>query len=92
MGNQGLYDLARRRAQAKYGFSQHLLIYVAVIVLLIVINLVTHSGDVWFIWPMIGWGFAVALHAATTFCLPGTSTMLDRMAEKEIEKEKTKLQ
>jgi len=34
---------------------------------LIVLNLITSPGYLWFIWPMMGWGIGVAAHAAGTF-------------------------
>jgi hypothetical protein len=43
------------------GFTVHLFAYVAVIVLLFVVNLTT--GKWWFYWVALGWGAGIALHA-----------------------------
>ena len=48
-------------------FYTHLVIYVVVMAVLVVINLVTSPGYIWFIWPLIGWGIGVFFHAASTF-------------------------
>jgi len=80
------YAKARRRAAAKYGFFVHAAVYAAVIGLLVVINLVTSSGTIWFIWPLIGWGFAVALHGMGVFVLTDKSTILDAMTDRELRK------
>ena len=49
------------------GFYSHLVIYLAVIALLVIINLVTWSGYFWAIWPALGWGVGVLVHAASVF-------------------------
>ena len=44
------------------GFRIHLIIYAVVNVILIIVNLATSPGKLWFYWPLIGWGIGVALH------------------------------
>ncbi len=78
------YAKARRRALAKYGFFVHAAVYAAVMVLLVVINLVTSPGAIWFIWPLIGWGFAVALHGLRVFLLSDRNAIVDALAEREL--------
>ncbi len=46
-------------------FSVHLAVYVLVNVLLIVSNIVT--GEHWSIWPLLGWGISVVIHALTVW-------------------------
>ena len=92
MEGQGIYSRARKRAQAKYGFYVHLAVYIAVMVLLVVINLVTNSGNYWFIWPLFGWGIAIVIHALSTFVFSGESAIIERMTQREIEKEKSRRQ
>lgn len=48
-------------------FYLHVSQYVLVIGLLCAINLVTHPGKLWFLWPAFGWGIGVLAHAAATF-------------------------
>lgn len=78
------YTKARQRAEAKYGFFVHAAVYAAVMVLLVVINLVTSPGMIWFIWPLIGWGFAVALHGLRVFLLSDRNEILDALTEREL--------
>ncbi|HJQ60121.1 MAG TPA: 2TM domain-containing protein [Vineibacter sp.] len=65
-------DIARRahrrlaRLKAFYG---HLVVYIAVNVMLHLINLMT-TQRYWAIWPLLGWGLAVALQASATFDWP----------------------
>lgn len=53
-----------RRAR---GFAVHLFAYVAVIVLLLVINLTVTPNRWWFYWVALGWGAGIALHASLAF-------------------------
>jgi len=45
------------------GFTVHLFAYVAVIVLLFVVNLTVTPKVWWFYWVALGWGAGIALHA-----------------------------
>jgi hypothetical protein len=49
------------------GFVVHLFIYMAVNTLLIAINLSATSESLWFYWPLLGWGIAIAVHALFTY-------------------------
>jgi hypothetical protein len=44
------------------GFWGHLGMYIIVIGTLGLINLSSGSGELWFLWPALGWGAAVAFH------------------------------
>ncbi len=78
------YERARGRAEAKYRFFVHAVVYAAVMVLLVVINMLTSPGTIWFIWPLIGWGLAVALHGARVFLLADRNTIVDALTEHEL--------
>ena len=60
---QQLRSLAEKRAEAKLGFRNHLIIYVAVNVFLFLIWLLTSlfaaDGWIfpWFVFPLVGWGW-----------------------------------
>lgn len=54
---------AREQVAAKVGLYSHVGSYVAVILLLAAINLLTSPGYLWFLWPAMGWGIGVASHA-----------------------------
>jgi hypothetical protein len=47
-------------------FYTHLMIYLTVNFVLIPVDLFTAGGP-WFYWPLLGWGFCVAVHAAQTY-------------------------
>lgn len=53
-----------RRAR---GFTVHLFAYVAVIVLLFIVNLTATPHTWWFYWVALGWGLGIALHAWLAF-------------------------
>jgi hypothetical protein len=55
--------VAVRRLYHDPGFAIHFAAYLAVNILLIVINLVTTPGKYWFYWPLLGWGLGIAGHA-----------------------------
>ena len=52
-----LFQDKRRR-----GFAVHAFVYVAVILLLLVVNLVATPNTWWFYWVAAGWGAGLALH------------------------------
>ena len=78
------YAKARQRAEAKYRFFVHAGVYAAVMTILVVVNLVTSPQDRWFVWPLIGWGFAVALHWVRVFWLSDRNHILDALTENEL--------
>jgi glucan phosphoethanolaminetransferase (alkaline phosphatase superfamily) len=86
MTNTDEYAKARKRAEAKYGFFVHAAVYAAVMVLLVIINVLTMPGAIWFIWPLIGWGFAVALHGMRVYLLADKTAVLDALTEQELRK------
>jgi len=45
------------------GFVIHFAVYVAVNLLLIMINIFTDPNTLWFYWPMLGWGLGLLGHA-----------------------------
>ena len=76
MDNQDAYRQACCRVDAKLGFYGHIGIYIAVNLLLVVINLTTSPHYFWFIWPLLGWGIGVTAHGVGTFLLLGRSGTL----------------
>lgn len=55
------------RITDKRDFRNHLFVYGAVNALLVVIWAASGAGYFWPIWPIAGWGIALALHAWRTF-------------------------
>ncbi|HUU80152.1 MAG TPA: 2TM domain-containing protein [Acidobacteriota bacterium] len=92
MENQEAYQKAKKRVEAKIGFYIHLAVYVGVNILLIIINLLTSTQELWFKWPLIGWGIGVFFHALGVFAFTERSSIKERMIEKEMEKEALKKQ
>ena len=84
MAHADQYAKARRRAAAKNRFFVHAAVYAAVMGLLAVMNLVTSPRELWFIWPLFGWGLAVALHGMRAFWLAEKSDIVDLLAEREL--------
>jgi hypothetical protein len=75
---------ALRRAGAKLGFYIHLTAYIAVNLLLVVVNFSVTPQYLWFIWPLCGWGIGLFAHWFAIFVGP---QLLRRLAERELEKE-----
>jgi hypothetical protein len=56
-------ELQAFEAQRRQGFRSHLAIYALVNGFLFLLNLVTSPGQFWFIFPLLGWGLGLAIHA-----------------------------
>ncbi len=89
MENQEAYEKAKKRVEAKIGFYIHLAVYVGVNVLLIIINLSTSPGYLWFKWPLLGWGIGLFFHGMSIFLFSGRRLReaKERMIEEEMKKE-----
>jgi hypothetical protein len=61
------YQKAKERVAELQGFYIHLTVYVIVNLGLFLINMLASPGVLWFFWPLMGWGIAVALHALFVF-------------------------
>jgi len=86
------YVRAERRAEAKLGFYKSLVVYLAVNLLLFLINLLTSPGKWWFYWPLFFWGIGVFFHFLKVFVTQGRleEKVKEGMIKKELEKEETK--
>ena len=62
-------EAAEERARAKTGLLAHAGAYALVMTVLVLINLIQSPHEMWFIWPLIGWGVALVAHAAGVFAL-----------------------
>lgn len=49
------------------GFLIHLAAFLAVNAVLIAINLTLDPSDLWFIWPLFGWGIGIGAHGLALF-------------------------
>ncbi len=76
------YQIAKERVTVLQGFYRHLSVYVIVNLGLFLINMTTSPGTLWFIWPLMGWGIAIVLHALRVFVgTPGSSWEEKKIAE-----------
>ena len=89
MDDQKVKRRAKKKVEEKLAFYLHLGIYLAVNILLLVINLLTWEGVPWFIYPLLGWGVGVVIHGMVAF-LDSSRKMAgikERMLEREIQRE-----
>jgi len=67
MDEQEKYQEAKKRVEEIKGFYLHLIAFIVVNTVLLVINLITSPEYLWFVWPIIGWGVGLLVHAITVF-------------------------
>jgi|TARA_B100001105_G_C22387154_1_gene442520 hypothetical protein len=58
---------AEERIQELKGYYSHVAAYLAVNLFLIAINLMNWEGEVWFVYPLFGWGIGLFIHTMTVF-------------------------
>jgi hypothetical protein len=75
------YLKAKRRAAAQFGFYIHFAVYVCVNLLLVTINYLETPEDLWFMWPLLGWGIGLVAHGVVVF---GSERLIQRMVEQEL--------
>jgi 2TM domain len=84
-------DIADRRAktrvEARLGFYRHAMIYVAVNLFLIILNLRHEPNHLWFQWPLLGWGIGLFWHGWNVYSYRWNSARKDQMIEREMERE-----
>lgn len=78
---------ALSRMRAKVGFRWHLAAFAVVNAGLIAINQAFTPSLHWFVWPLAGWGVALAFHAFAVFQSTGAS---EDMLQAEIDREMTR--
>ncbi len=61
------YQHAKSRVDAIRGFYVHLTVYVVVNSFLFLLDITLSPGTLWFFWPLLGWGIALAVHAISVF-------------------------
>ncbi|MCG9479297.1 MAG: 2TM domain-containing protein [Actinomycetia bacterium] len=67
MDEKEKYIKAKKRVEEIKGFYAHLITYISVIIVLMVINLVTSPGFLWFLIVAGAWGFGLFWHAMGVF-------------------------
>lgn len=86
MADAEIYRMARKRVKQKRKFYTHFMSWLVMSVFFILLNLFT-SEFFWAVFPILGWGVAIAFHAIKVFSF----TYGDEWEHREIEKEITKI-
>ena len=88
MSESELYGRAEKRVDEKMDFYRHLYSFVAVNIVLIVINVLFSRGEWWFYWVTLFWGIGLVSHYLKTFVFfeKFDEKCRDQMIEKEMEK------
>jgi hypothetical protein len=82
MVDDGQREAAIKRIKEKRDFTTHLITYVVVNGFLVGIWAVTGQGYFWPIWPIMGWGIGIVLHAWATFV--GERPITEAQIEREL--------
>ncbi len=88
MDEQAKYQEAKKRVEEIKGFYFHLISYIVINAVLVVINLLTSPEYLWFIWPIIGWGVGLLIHAFTVFGNVMGKAWEERKIKEILEKDK----
>ncbi|MGA9117656.1 MAG: 2TM domain-containing protein [Bacteroidota bacterium] len=88
MDEQTRYDEAKKRVEAIRGFYWHVVGYLVINVVLVVTNLFTSREYLWFIWPLMGWGVGLLIHALSLFGGLWGKSWEERKIKEIIEKDK----
>ncbi len=84
------YKKAQNRVEQKISFFVHLSVYLLVNGLLLTINLIKSPQNLWFQWPLMGWGIGLFFHALGLLPFKGFSTLKQKMLAAEIKKNNRK--
>jgi hypothetical protein len=71
MKDEERYKAAKERVEEIKGFYVHLFIYIVVNIGLVVLDVLTSPYNLWFYWPLFGWGIGIAAHAVSVFGIKG---------------------
>lgn len=63
------YERAQKRVKEIKSFYGNLISYCIIIPFLIIINLMTSPDNIWFYFPMLGWGIGLAAHGMSVFAI-----------------------
>ncbi|MFK7954803.1 MAG: 2TM domain-containing protein [Lysobacterales bacterium] len=74
-------EQAKERVKELKDFYTHLSTYVAVNLFLFALNMVTGPDPLWFVFPLMGWGIAIIIHAWQVF---GTSAQWESRKMEEL--------
>lgn len=60
-------EMARKHLEGRRDFRTHVAVYVIVNAMLVGIWAISGAGYFWPMWPLLGWGVGLAIHAWSTF-------------------------
>ena len=61
------YYQAQKRVKEIREFYEHLTVFLICNPIVMVVNLMTSPGYLWFLWCVFGWGFAIVMHGLKVF-------------------------
>ena len=70
MNEEELIHIARKKVKDKKGFLAHFGIFVAVITFLLILNMLTSPGFLWFLIVAGGWGIGIVGHYIQVYGFP----------------------
>ena len=71
MNDELHYERAKERVRAIKGVYIHIFVYLVVNLGLVIINLITNPKQLWFYWPLAGWGLGLLAHAFSVLIIGG---------------------
>ncbi|MCZ8537730.1 MULTISPECIES: 2TM domain-containing protein [Paenisporosarcina] len=60
------YVRAKKRVENLKAFYIHLMVYVLVNIMLFTINIISDPDNLWFFYPLAGWGIGLTVHGIST--------------------------
>ncbi|KMQ69773.1 histidine kinase [Chryseobacterium sp. FH2] len=63
------YERAQKRVKEIKGFYGNLISYCIIIPFLLILNLITSPKNLWFYFPMLGWGIGLVAHGMNVFAI-----------------------
>lgn len=67
MDNNHKYERAKKRVEEIKGFYIHLSVYVVVNIGIFIFNMATTPDEIWFIYPLLGWGIGLTAHFMSVY-------------------------
>lgn len=78
--------LAHKRAGAKLGWYVHAAVYVVVNLFILALSQYGFGARPWSVFPLLGWGFGLALHGISVFMLGAGGGFREKLVERERER------
>ena len=81
---------AKKIARGKVEFIRHFIVYIAVMVVLAIINNLTDASYQWWLWPALFWGIGVFINFLVAFVFKGggLKKLEKDLVQKEMERMK----